>query len=212
MATSATVKRLVTARALSGSRWHIRDNFLREGLGEASSDREDFLLYVGRLSAEKGVIELVAAWPEDAPDLYLAGDGPLREEVIAAAKNKINIRLLGHVSTASTQQLYSRARALIVPSIWAEPFGRVAVEAMKHGTPVLFTPGGALEDVVGGLGVPIIELSRSGIVEGLKELAVLELDEHLHHKIRTRYEDRFSFSAARRGMREILGSVLGLHG
>ncbi len=94
------------------------------------------VLYAGRLSAEKGVRELVAA-AEGLP-LVVVGDGPLRHEVPGA---------LGFVSHDELDGLYDRAAVVACPS-HREGFGVVCAEAMAHGRPVVAGDVGGLRDLV----------------------------------------------------------------
>ena len=95
------------------------------------------VLYAGRLSPEKGVLELVEAsrgrWP-----LVVAGDGPLRERVPGA---------LGWVPHDELQRLYARAAIVACPSR-REGFGVACLEAMAHARPVVATAVGGLRDLV----------------------------------------------------------------
>jgi glycosyltransferase involved in cell wall biosynthesis len=94
------------------------------------------VLYAGRLSAEKGVRELVAA--TGGMPLVVAGDGPLRAEVPGA---------LGFVPHDELVRLYERAAVVACPS-HREGFGIVCAEAMAHGRPVVAGDVGGLRDLV----------------------------------------------------------------
>jgi len=94
------------------------------------------VLYAGRLSAEKGVRELVEA--SAGMNLVVAGDGPLRDEVPGA---------LGFVPHDELLGLYARASVVACPS-HREGFGVVCAEAMAHGRPVVAGAVGGLLDLV----------------------------------------------------------------
>jgi glycosyltransferase involved in cell wall biosynthesis len=104
------------------------------------------VLYVGRLSAEKGILELVAAC-EDLP-LVVVGDGPLRGSVPGA---------VGFVPPGELGQWYERASVVAAPSR-REGYGVAVREAMAWGRPVVASSVGgltdAVEDGVTGLLVP----------------------------------------------------------
>ena len=104
-------------------------------VGEEATPPE--VLYAGRLSAEKGILDLLAA-ADDGMKLTIAGDGPLRERVPGA---------LGFVPHDELGPLYDRAAVVAVPSR-REGFGVACAEAMAHGRPVVAAAVGGLLDLV----------------------------------------------------------------
>jgi glycosyltransferase involved in cell wall biosynthesis len=94
------------------------------------------VLFAGRLSAEKGVQELVEA--ARGLNLVVAGDGPLRPLVPDT---------LGFLSPAELDERYRRAAVVVCPSR-SEGFGVVCAEAMAHAKPVVATAVGGLKDLV----------------------------------------------------------------
>jgi glycogen(starch) synthase len=104
-------------------------------VGEEAKPPE--VLYAGRLSAEKGILDLLAA-ANNGMKLTIAGDGPLRDRVPGA---------LGFVSHDALAPLYDRAAVVAVPSR-REGFGVVCAEAMAHGRPVVASAVGGLLDLV----------------------------------------------------------------
>jgi glycosyltransferase involved in cell wall biosynthesis len=106
-----------------------------------------FLVYVGRLVAGKGVLELLEALRElgpEAPHLVVAGDGPLADELAATP----NITQLGFQPTCRLIQLYALADRAVVPSR-AETWGVSVNEALACGCPVVATDAvGAAYDLI----------------------------------------------------------------
>jgi glycosyltransferase involved in cell wall biosynthesis len=106
------------------------------------------VLYVGRLTPEKGVGVLLDAWDtrEDAT-LVLIGDGPLAPQVPEG------VRFLGPVDRQNLPVAYAAASLSVVPSVptplWREPWGLVCNEAMHQGRAVIATT--AVGAVAGGL-------------------------------------------------------------
>lgn len=94
------------------------------------------VLFAGRLSAEKGILELVEA--AAGLNLVVAGDGPLRSRIPGAQ---------GFVPHDELQRLYARAAVVACPSR-REGFGVACLEAMAHGRPVVATSVGGLRDLV----------------------------------------------------------------
>jgi glycosyltransferase involved in cell wall biosynthesis len=78
----------------------------------------------------------------------VAGDGPLKGEVINAAHDDPSITYLGAVSPAEVANVLRNASGLIVPSLWFEGFPLTVVEAFSHGRPVVVTSGGSAASVV----------------------------------------------------------------
>ncbi|HET6897448.1 MAG TPA: glycosyltransferase family 4 protein, partial [Vicinamibacteria bacterium] len=101
------------------------------------------VLFVGRLVESKGPLDAVAAWRQSGVDLPLvvAGTGPLREEVVAAGAE-----VLGWVPHPHLPRLLRRARALLMPSRWQEPFGIAGLEALSFGVPVVAWDSGGLRE------------------------------------------------------------------
>jgi glycosyltransferase involved in cell wall biosynthesis len=112
-----------------------------------------FALFVGRLSAEKGLDTLIAAWDLlvkqglDVP-LKIIGDGPQAARVQAAAATNKSIQWLGGLPLSEALSLMGQASFLIMPSIWYETFGRTIVEAYAKGTPVIASKLGAMAELV----------------------------------------------------------------
>ncbi len=113
--------------------------------------RDPVVLYVGRVTAEKGVDYLLRALPRIAVpcELRVAGDGyELKKQRALAAELGVadRVRFLGALDRASIQDLYRQAAVVVVPSVWPEPFGMVGPEAMSFGVPVVaFRVGGVPE-------------------------------------------------------------------
>ncbi len=110
----------------------------------------------GRLDTEKGVdlllrafARLVAKYPEAR--LRILGDGPLREslETLAARLNlTTSVTFFGWMQTEGIEAALVDAWALVVPSIWAEPLGLVAIEAIVRRVPVIASASGGLAEIV----------------------------------------------------------------
>jgi len=124
------------ARRLGAREVRVIPNGIEVPADVREPDDPPHVLYVGRLSAEKGVRELVAA-TRGLP-LVVAGDGPLRDEVPGA---------LGMVPHDELLRLYERAAVVACPSR-REGFGVACLEAMAAGRPVVASSVGGLRDLV----------------------------------------------------------------
>lgn len=110
-------------------------------------------VFVGRLSAEKGLDLLLRAWARHSDGalgpLTVVGDGPQRADVDALAASRDDVVVTGQVPPARVRELMAQAATVVVPSVWAEAFPRVVVEAMASRRAVVVTDKGALADIVG---------------------------------------------------------------
>ncbi|MFL5946155.1 MAG: glycosyltransferase family 4 protein [Gaiellaceae bacterium] len=142
------------------------------------------VLYAGRLSAEKGVLELVEA--ARGMKLVVAGDGPLRDRVAQAR---------GFVPHDELQRLYRRAAVVACPSR-REGFGVACLEAMAHGRPVVATSVGGLRDLVvdGDTGLVVPPRDAAALRTALQRLlADPELRRRLGAAGRERARTQFSW-------------------
>jgi glycosyltransferase involved in cell wall biosynthesis len=141
---------LVAAGVLA-SRVRIVPPFVH-GLPPAEDEGHDprCVLFVGRLAVAKGVGDAVEAWRRSGVDLplVLAGTGPLRTALERQARSRPGppIVVTGWVDRERLSALYRRARALLLPSRWQEPFGIAGIEAMSFGVPVVAWESGGVSE------------------------------------------------------------------
>lgn len=103
-------------------------------------------LYVGRLSPEKGVKEMVDGWPAHVP-LEIFGSGPLRTELLVAARGK-RIALMGPLPRSDVRAAMSEAEGLVFPSVWPELAPLTFIEALSAGLPVIAKSGNAAAEEI----------------------------------------------------------------
>jgi glycosyltransferase involved in cell wall biosynthesis len=155
------------------------------------TDKDDFVLFLGRISAEKG------------PDLAIKAARAAGRRIVVAAKCnepaehayfEERVRPLlgpdaewyGHATTEEKKKLLAKASALVFPIQWDEPFGIVMVEAMACGTPVVALRRGSVPEIV--------EHGETGLI--CDDPAELPAALHRVHELdpvlcRRRVEDRF---------------------
>lgn len=141
---------------------------LREELGLGL---RPYVLFVGRVVHEKGVIELLRAWERaQRPNnelLVVAGRGPLE----AACRQGRNVLAIGSVKQERLPVLYSEAKALVLPSIktraFLEPWGLVINEAMNQGLPVIAS------EAVGAVAAGLVRDGENGLVVPQRNPAAL---------------------------------------
>ena len=118
-----------------------------------SDQKDDYVVFLGRMAPCKGPHLAIEAARRAGVRLKMAGEiQPVfadywNTQVLPGIDGE-QIEYLGEADLALKNRLLSRARALLFPIQWEEPFGLVMIEAMACGTPVLALPGGAVEEVV----------------------------------------------------------------
>lgn len=145
--------------------------------------------FIGRLVPEKGVLALLDAIASD-PRLgaRIAGGGPLAAILPAAIAERgleARVELVGGLEPGDVPAFYRSVDVLAVPSLptrtWTEQFGRVAVEAMACGIPVVSSDAGALPDVVGGAGIVVPlragEMDAAALRDALVDAATTRAEE-----------------------------------
>jgi glycosyltransferase involved in cell wall biosynthesis len=113
-------------------------NFL-DPIPEPGTGEGGYVLFVGRFDPVKGIDTLLKAWETVAgrATLKIVGDGPLAHEVDAASRRLPGVERIGWQSPQAVLDLMGKARLVVVPSAYYEPFGRITAEAFAKGTPVV---------------------------------------------------------------------------
>lgn len=126
-----------------------------------SSHQRPYFLFVGRLEKIKGVQVLLEQFRVyKAVDLLIAGTGVYATELHQMAQGLGHVHFLGRVDYAQLQLLYTKAIAVIIPSLCYETFGLVALEAFAVGTPVIVHDLGALPEIVQAGGGMVYKTDR----------------------------------------------------
>ena len=170
--------------------------------------REDYLLFLGRFHPNKGAdlaievarrlgARLLIAAPLPHPDQQAYFDEQVKPHLGG------RIEYLGEVSGRQKRELLARARCLLVPNRWAEPFGLVVLEAAASGTPVVAMARGALPELV-------VDGETGYLVEDVGEMAeaVGRVDSIDGARCRKHVSDNFSVERMVTGYLQIYDRIL----
>lgn len=118
-------------------------------------------LFVGRLVEVKGVKQLLDAIPmSDSQVKYLVvGDGPMAIDVENATRTRINLIFRGRIANKLLPEYYNASDVLVVPSVHEEGFGRVILEALSCGLPVVASNRGGIKEALSPEAGVLIDVS-----------------------------------------------------
>lgn len=116
-------------------------NFVELKDYELETADEGYALYFGRLSKEKGILNLIKAFSKlKKGTLYIAGEGPEKEKIIEIIREKKlvdRVRLLGFLDPNQMKEIIRKAKFIVVPSIWYENCPYSVIETLAIGKPVI---------------------------------------------------------------------------
>lgn len=190
-------------KIVNASKVFIKPNFtFAEGIvPNAEKGEEEYFLFAGRVEALKGADIAIKAF-EQIPDkqLYIAGDGPLMEEMqnYVRTHNIKNIRFLGYLQKEEMSQKFYHAKAVIMTSQCYEAFAMTIAEAYSYGVPVIAGRVGNMDGMVneGETGVKFIYNSADDLAKKIQEfekmdIAVLKENARNFYQMRLRPEDNY---------------------
>jgi glycosyltransferase involved in cell wall biosynthesis len=194
--------------------WTIVHNGLTLDATPPERARTDDLVFVGRVTPEKGIVDAIEiAQLAERPLKIAAKVGPtpkereFDEEVFRPALEAAgsSVEFLGELSGTERDELFASSYAVLMPGSWPEPFGLVAIEALACGAPVIARRVGGLDEIIrdgidGFFGDDVTELA-------FQVPRVAELD---RGAIRTSVVDRFSAERMADGYEAVYARVLGL--
>jgi len=184
---------------LPASKVVLATNFVGDPGGRSSPpSRSGVVLFVGRLSPEKGLDILLHAWRTAAPEglqLVVVGDGPDRHASEFGAP--ADVCFLGRQPASEIRRLMLSARALVIPSTWYEGQPMVALESLAAGTPLIVSDIGGLPEIFGDLecGWACEPGNAKGLAVRLDELTDESVDER-GIQARLRFEQAFTADTA----------------
>lgn len=193
-------KSLLNKTGINNNKIIIKTNFINPQFDKISwSKRENYLLYVGRLTKEKGIISLIEAWKiwgANAPELRIIGDGALLE-LIKNKYSNLNIKLLGNLNELMVQTQISKAKLLIIPSECIEGCPLTLIEAFSYATPVAVSDLGPLPFFVndGDNGVIFTHKNPSSIFHVISNLitdekSLMKYSDNSYNS----YKDKFTYN------------------
>ena len=155
---------------------------------------QGYLLFLGRYSRVKGCVQAIETAVRAGLPLVMAGQAhevDYFDQEVAPLIRKHGVMEVGPVSGRAKQALIARARALIFPIQWEEPFGLVMIEAMLSGVPVIATHRGSVAEVV--------EDGKTGVVcNGPAEMvAAARISDKLFDRVKIRARARERWSSSR---------------
>ena len=142
-------KRKMVEYGLPVEKIDVKGNFISRVEHAEHKEKRDQIVYVGRLSKEKGVETLIRAFKQlgGKTKLIVVGDGIDRGELEEMAKD-LNVEFVGQKPSDEARLIIAESKALVSPSACWETFGLAAAEAMSVGTPSVVANVGGLPDIV----------------------------------------------------------------
>lgn len=130
------------------NKFTVKPNFTQSPISSETQRREDYFLFVGRLSEEKGIKILLEVFKELPYTLKIAGDGPLKQLVEEASAKYSNIIYLGQLPKEKIIEGLQKAQALVFPSICFEGMPMIILEAFACSTPIISSNIGAMKSII----------------------------------------------------------------
>ena len=171
----------------------IKPNYVNDHGFELNKD--DYLIFIGRLSKEKGVDILLNAFKNSKRKIVIIGSGPMKDIVEEYSKNYQNIEYLGFQQMDVIIQKLKKAKALIFTSVWYEGMPMTILESLSTGTPVVSTDIGGPAEIITNNKTGLIY--KVGDVEDLQNsIEKLYSDNDFFKNLcinaRKEFEDKFS--------------------
>lgn len=162
------------------------------GLFDFSDSHEDYLLFAGRITPQKGVKEAIQVAKKSGHRLLIVGpvDHGSKDYFEQYIKPELDdqILYLGRMDQPQLVKYYQKAKAVLTPVQWEEPFGLTTIEAMACGAPVISMNRGAAPEIIVGGKTGYIVSSIAEMVE-----AVGKIDKISRKDCREHVEAKFSY-------------------
>lgn len=126
----------------------VKSNSVEDSDYSDFNNRENYFLFIGRLSEEKGIQTLLNAFTGTNINIEIIGDGPLRPLVEDVSSKNVNIKYLGYQNKEFIISKLKKCQALLFTSIWYECLPITILESFSTGTPVVISNIGNLNEIV----------------------------------------------------------------
>ncbi len=156
------------------------------------------VFFAGRITSEKGVEYLIKAADRIKGEIFIAGEGAMKEELekMINKNNLKNVHLLGYLLSEELIPFYARADVFVCPSVVAEAFGLTILEAMAARTPVIATEKGGIPMLVkdGENGLFVRARSSKDIAKKCNELLLNDKKrKEMAERARKDIEEKFTW-------------------
>jgi glycosyltransferase involved in cell wall biosynthesis len=178
-----------------GTIYHgLPEGLLREGRGDGG-----YLAFLGRICPEKGILPAIEIARRAGLPLKVAAKvDPVDQEYFESLVRPVldrspHVEFIGEIGDSEKSEFLGRAKALLFPISWPEPFGLVMIESMACGTPVIAFNCGSVPEIMehGLTGFVVADVDGAVAATG-------RLDRLFRPTIRSRFEERFSARAMAR--------------
>ena len=205
---SAFIKRQMLKAGLQEEKLKVVCNFVdpikldQLKRAEIPDTRDDFYVYVGRLSEEKGVATLLKAAKDLPYKLKLVGGGHLYDGFIAEYGNCDNIEFMGHQPAEKVAEILLSAKCLVLPSECYENNPLSVIEALCAGIPIVGANIGGIPELIDA---ECGETFESGNVEDMQKAItrVMAKEKYDYNSIAKRSQERFSFETHFKQLKEL---------
>lgn len=143
---SHAVRNVVEGK-LSPQNWYSRviPNYFDAADFDYQEHKQDYVLFLGRVTAVKGISTCIQATEAAGVPLKIAGQGRIAD--VGWTTTPDHVEELGYADVAMRRALMANASALIIATTYLEPFGGVVVEALLSGTPIITPHFGAFAEI-----------------------------------------------------------------
>lgn len=209
LALSEFSKRRLVAAGLPETQIRVKPNFVSDpGPRPHPPSESDKVLYVGRISREKGLETVLQVW-QSAPhglELLVLGEGPGRAELEARRWDRV--RFLGQLPPDAVRAQMLRARALVFPSKMYEGQPMVTLEAFAAGLPVVANDHGSAGEELGHMPEWLVSPGDPGAWRNaLGRLVCVKALDAASAALRRMYEEKFSPSVGLRLLEDAYGAA-----